>query len=338
MATLVTGATGFVGVNIVEELVGRGLNVVALGLGGWPAEAANLLAASNLQTIDGDVRDVVLLDRVFSEYAIDRVIHGAALTAGLDREIEDPGSIIDVNVRGVALVVEAARHHGVNRFVHLSSGAAYGDALLDDAPVREGTTPSRPVTLYGLTKYAGELTALRLGDLYDMDLVCTRLGSVFGPWERTTGARDHVSVFLQLARIAGAGEIAILPPTPRTDFVFSRDIARGVAALLEAKSLPRNVYHLSSGWQWEDVIAGWCRTLAASYEGFDWRYAEAGEEPSIYHSEPRDRALMDVSLIGDEVGFKPQFSVQDAFIAYADWLASVPDWLNPERSIQQRHT
>ncbi len=336
MATLVTGATGFVGVNIVEELVSRGLDVVALGLGGWPPEAASVLAADNLQTVDGDVRDVALLDRVFNEHAIDRVVHGAAITAGLEREIEDPGSIIDVNVRGVALVIEAAQRHGVGRFVHLSSGAAYGDALLEDAPVQEETTPSRPVTLYGLTKYAGELTALRLGDLYEMDLVCTRLGSVFGPWERTTGARDHVSVFLQLARIVGARETALLPPTPRTDFVYSRDVGLGVVALLAAKNLPRRVYNLSSGWEWEDLMAKWCRALATTYEGFNWRYAEAGEEPSIRHTEPRDRSLMDISRIAGEVGWKPQFSMQAAFTAYADWLVSVPNWLDPERSIQQR--
>jgi nucleoside-diphosphate-sugar epimerase len=338
MTTLVTGATGFVGLNIVEALVGRGEEVVAFGLGTWPDEATTLMASdATLHVVEGDVRDAGALDRVFRDFVIDRVVHGAAITAGVQREAMDPQPIIDVNVSGTAAVIQAAHKHGVKRVVHLSSGAAYGESLQGKELLYEETSPSRPVSLYAITKYAGERVALRLRELYGLDLVCARLGSVFGPWERRTGARDHVSVFLQLARLAAAGEEALLPlPTPRRDYVYSRDVAAGVVALLEAERLPHCLYHLTSGWPWDDPVEGWCRTLSAAYPGFSYRGVGRRERPNVTTIEEQDRASMDVGLIREDIGFEAGFTEADAFRDYVTWLSSVPGWLSaqPEKALR----
>src|SRR5690606_9753123 len=142
---------------------------------------------------------------------IDRLVHGAAVTAGVAREKRDPATIVEVNVAGTARVLEAAHRHGVGRIVHVSSGSAYGRSLFECARLYEDATPERPETMYQITKFAGERTVLRLRALYGLDLVCTRLGSVIGPWERDTGVRDTLSTHFQLAQMAARGKTAVLP-------------------------------------------------------------------------------------------------------------------------------
>lgn len=189
MTTLVTGASGFVGTNIVEALLARGQQVIAFGQGGMPANALAAFAryGDRLHVVDGDVRDAACVERLFADRRIERLVHAAVITAGVAHEQRDVTAIVGVNVVGTARVLDAARRHGVGRIVHVSSGSAYGRSLFECERLYEDVTPERPQTMYQITKFAGERTALRLRELHGLDLVCVRLGSVIGPWERDTG-------------------------------------------------------------------------------------------------------------------------------------------------------
>lgn len=322
MAILVTGATGFVGTNIVETLLARGEHVVAFGQGGMPVNALRAFArfGDALEVVEGDVRDQDGLERLFATRRIERMVHGAVITAGVARERQDVTVIVDVNVSGTARMLETARRHGVGRIVHVSSGSAYGRSLFECDRLREDATPERPQTMYQITKFAGERTALRLRELHGLDLVCVRLGSVIGPWERDTGVRDTLSTHFQLARMAARGEPAVLPQREfRRDWVYCRDVAGAIAALLSAQSPAHALYNVSSDMNWGG-LAKWCDKLREVYPHFDYRVAREGERTNLGISELQDRGVMDIGRLRGDVGYSPRFGPAEAYEDYAVWL------------------
>lgn len=327
MTTLITGATGFVGINIIEALLARGEEVVAYGLGALPAAASAEFKrhGKQLHVVSGDLRDAASVAELFAGRRIDRMVHAAVITAGVDREKREPHTIVDVNVTGTARMLEAAHRHGVGRIVHVSSGSAYGRSLFERPRLHEQVTPDQPETMYQLTKFAGERTAMRLRTLWNLDLVCTRLGSVIGPWERDTGVRDTLSSHFQLARMALAGQDAILPQREyRKDWVYCRDVAAGIVAMLEAKSPSHNLYNLTSGFSWGG-LARWCEHLKAVRPGFRFHVAADGETPNLNIAEKLDRGMMDIGRLTGDLGFHPAFDPDKAYEDYARWLVAHPD-------------
>ena len=125
MAVLVTGGSGLVGLNIVEQFLGRGDSVVAFSSTPLPESAIALFKTfpGDLAVVDGDVRDGEIVDRLFRDHAVDRVIHGAAITADDTRARGHMRDIVEVNVLGTVEVLEASRRHQVSRFIYISSAS-----------------------------------------------------------------------------------------------------------------------------------------------------------------------------------------------------------------------
>ena len=328
MITLVTGATGFVGLNIVEALLERGDEVIAFGQSEVPAAALQDFKrfGKQLQVVRGDVRDSAEVSALFAR-RIDRLVHAAVITAGAEREKSEPHTILDVNIVGTAQVLGAARRSGVGRIVYISSGSAYGDAVFTEPRLYEDQTRERPSTLYQISKFAAERSALRLRELWQLDLVCTRLGSVIGPWELDTGVRDMLSTHFQLARVAAAGGTAILPQRELVrDLVYSRDVAEGVVALLEAKAPSHVLYNLSSGRDWKDAMPAWGEALKEIHPGFTYRVAADGEEPNVRPADTQDRGRMDIGRIERDIGFTSRFGPREAYADFGEWLRRHPDY------------
>ena len=322
MTTLVTGATGFIGNNIVEALVAGAQRVVAFAVGGMPANALAEFAryGDALDIVEGDVRDSECLAKLFVSRRIERMVHGAVITAGVAREREDVTTIVDVNVTGTARVLETARHHGVGRIVHVSSGSAYGRSLFECERLFEDVTPERPQTMYQITKFAGERTALRLRELHGLDLVCVRLGSVIGPWERDTGVRDTLSTHFQLAKMAARGESVVLPQREfRRDWVYCRDVSSAISDLLYAPTLDHALYNISSDLAWGGLLP-WCRKLQEIFPQFAYRVAGEQERTNLGIAEMQDRGVMDIGRLRRDIGYRPKFGPTQAYDDYAEWL------------------
>ena len=331
MLVLVTGGAGFVGVNVLEALLERGHEVVSFDAIGLPPAAERTLERHRhrLRLESGSVVDAASVDALFRRYRFDRVVHAAAITSGSERESRDPGSIVAVNLHGTVNVLEAARRHDIARMVYVGSGAAYGESLYRLPRLYE-QTPSIPTTLYGITKYAAERMCLRVAALWKLDLACVRLGTVIGPWERNTGARDNFGTHSQLAGMAVQGETAVLTAREiQRDWVYSRDVADAIVTLLHAPALKHTLYNVSSGMLWEEPILRWCQALARVFPNFRFRKADAGEEANIWYTD-RDRGLMDVGRLAQDTGFTPGYSAGRAYEAYLEWIAHTPDyWTKP---------
>ena len=179
---LITGVAGFIGSNLLQNLLELGQNVVGLdnfatGLRENLAEVHALVgdeAWGRFRFIEGDIRD---LETCHSACAgMDVVLHQAAL-GSVPRSIKDPIASHLTNVDGTLNVFVAARDAGVQRVVYASSSSVYGDSA--ELPKREACT-GRPLSPYALTKVVGEGYAEVFGRVYGLKCVGLRYFNVFG--------------------------------------------------------------------------------------------------------------------------------------------------------------
>lgn len=175
MTVLVTGGAGFIGSNLVRELVALGHHVVAfddLSTG----SARNLEDVSGrLDLVIGDVRDASAVRR--AARGASAVFHLAAL-GSVERSIGDPFTSHAVNVDGTLNVLVAAREEGAKRLVYASSSSVYGDT--PTLPKDESMAVS-PLSPYAASKLAGESYCRAFFRSYGLGTVCLRFFNVFGP-------------------------------------------------------------------------------------------------------------------------------------------------------------
>ncbi len=330
MSTVVTGACGFVGCNLVEHLLAEGRAVVAIDRSeAWPADAEARFASlpGQLTFVPADVRDAVALDHAFAGAAastpqgIDGVVHGAAITPGLEREARDADLIMQVNLLGTLRVLEAARDHGARRVMYLSSASVYGAAAYPGRPLEEGRDTPLPNTMYGIAKYAAERAALRARELWGLDVIVARVGAVFGPWERDTGVRDTFSGPMLATRALVRGERVQLPRAGPSDWVYARDVAAALVALLDAEALEHELYHVSGGGGWS--LADWCRALDERLG--QGRFRLDPDAAATLPLTARDRAPLAIDRL--RAHYLPRYGLEAAMDHYLAWLeARTPAW------------
>ena len=321
MAILVTGAAGFVALNVVEHLLGAGRDVVGLDRIPLPPRARRDFARlpGKLTLIGGSILSTADTRRALTIAPIEAVIHCAVITAGTARETADPETIVSVNIQGAVATLMAAARRGVKTFVYPSSGAIYGAAARDVALIDEDALHPAPVTLYGLTKRAAETLLPRVAATHGMRFAAARLGSVYGPWEYATGVRDTLSPMLQALECARRGEAAVLAPPWRGDFIFSRDVADGLVRLADAERLSRVVYNLGSGRL--GSAATWCQALAQAVPGFRWRLAAAGEVANVDSFTCFHRGPMAIGKIARDTGYVPRWAFDAAAREWVGWMS-----------------
>ena len=186
---LVTGAAGFIGSNLVEELLALGQFVVGLDnfSTGFRANIDEVLtnrasSADRFTLIEGDIRDAECCRAACA--GVDHVLHQAAL-ASVPRSIEDPAGSHGVNVDGFFNMLCAAKDAGVRRFVYASSSAVYGDAR--EQPQREERT-GRSLSPYAAQKAINESYATAFQLTYGIETVGLRYYNIFGPRQDPEGA------------------------------------------------------------------------------------------------------------------------------------------------------
>ncbi len=314
-AYLITGAAGFVALNVVEHLLRAGHEVVGLDRIAVPERARRDFATlpGRFTPIGGSILSDADLRRALTVAPVEAVIHCAVITAGSVREKTDPEGIVAVNVQGAVATLAAAARRGVSRFIYPSSGAIYGVAARDVPLIDEDAVAPSPVSLYGLTKRAAETLLPRVAETQGVGFAAARLGSVYGPWEYATGVRDTLSPMLQALEYARRGEVAVLGPAWRGDFIFSRDVADGLVRLADAPALARG--RLGSA-------ETWCEALARVVPGFRWRRAAAGEAANVDSHTGFHRGPMAIGKIARDTGYVPRREFEDAAAEWVRWSAS----------------
>lgn len=179
---LVTGAGGFVGSHLCEALVARGFDVV--GLEGFIDSYGRDVKESNLTALEGHPSfrrvdaDLATADLGPVLDGVDTVVNEAAI-AGLPRSWADIGSYTRNNIEALQRLLEASRRAGVRRFVQASTSSVYGRVATGDE-----SSPTRPVSPYGVTKLAGEHLAGAYFEDFGLPVVILRYFSIYGPRQR----------------------------------------------------------------------------------------------------------------------------------------------------------
>lgn len=323
MSTLVTGSSGFVGLALTEEILRKGNNVVGFDASPPSQEALRVFdeLPGEFSHWVGDIRDSSAIEAALASRRCENLVTLAAVTADASRERRQPGMIYEVNVAGVLNAIEAATRYGVSRFVHLSSGSVYGKSGYTDIPLDEVKTAQKPEGLYGMSKQAAEIAALRLQELHEIDLVIGRLGTCFGPWEHDTGFRDTLSAPLQILKLAESGQTAVLPRDSKRDWLYVRDAAAAIVSLLNTPNLPHSIYNVSAGFEFS--LSSWCRKLQSRFPGFQWRVDGAPQQCNVNLYGSEDRASMDIRKLLADTQFEPFYDLDAAFGDFISWEEKV---------------
>jgi len=234
MKAMVTGGAGFIGSNLVDELIKKNYKVVCLDInkdGYWNDEADNYV---------GDVCDLSTTAGVMED--VDYVFHMAA-DVKIGECVENPIHCYQNNVVGTATALQAARLSGVKKFIFSSTSAIYKSGW---RIFSEGG-PEEPLNPYSSSKKCGEEMCRIYSDLYDLNTVCLRYFNVYGPRQHTEGQYSPViGVFTRQREenkpltIVGDGE-------QTRDFVHVRDVAKANISAAENCNTTAEVYNVGTG-------------------------------------------------------------------------------------------
>ena len=314
---LVTGAAGFVTLNVVRALATRGHEVVALDRRP-PDDAARAYAGSAVRWSVGDVRDADVLARVFKTSAAEILVHGAAVTATTPEwERERAADVLGVNVLGTINALTAAHAAGVRRAVVVSSASAVGPREAGEAFIPEGASAA-PVDLYGISKRALEMVAERLAALHSLPVILVRLSQPYGPMERPSPDRAALSPIAEWIAAAQEGRFLTTPSLEITkDWIYVDDVAEAFARLVEAPELRHTMYNLGLGESvsvarvMDNIRLAWPRIEVSVMP--NWR-------PNPNLAGDRLRPPLAMTRLAEDVGFRPELSIEAGIARYAAWV------------------
>ena len=241
MRYLVTGGAGFIGSNIVDELLRRGHSVTVLDDFSSGKEENLAGAVKKIRLVRGDICDLEAA-REASEGA-DYVLHLAARTS-VPRSVKDPIETNRVNIDGTLNVLVAARDAKVRRIVYAASSSAYGET--PTLPKVE-TMPSEPISPYGVTKLVGEMYAQVFGRAYGLENVSIRYFNVFGPRQDPTSQYSGVLSRFMLAMIEGSAPVVFGDGEQSRDFTYIDNVVDISLRACEASGASGKVFNGGTG-------------------------------------------------------------------------------------------
>jgi UDP-glucose 4-epimerase len=311
MRILLTGALGFVGINLTRFLAGQPRAfIVAADVASPDEQAISFLAPvrSQLAIARLDVTDRAAFSALVDDHRVTHIVHVAALTPTDEQERSAPARAVDVNLGGTLNALEAARRcPAVARVLVASSSGVY-----DPAYRGEGTQPEAGPfaldNLYAITKYGGELLAARYAELCGKEMAAVRLGPVYGLLERPTPSRPRTSHPARLLAALRAGQpVQVAGPEVRRDWTFTADVAAAVWALLRAPRWRHPVYNVSCGRavSFREVVNTFVR------HGLQATWVDDPHAADIAMGPHQERTPLDIGRLVADTGFVPAYSLDD---------------------------
>lgn len=311
---LITGVAGFIGSHLADRLLSMGNRVFGLDNfdGFYPRE----LKESNIREAklnpaftfhEGDIRDSVFLDWLFSEAKPDIVIHLAA-RAGVRPSIENPLGYFDVNVNGSISIMEAMRKHGVIRLIHASSSSVYGNN--EKVPYAENDRVDFPISPYAASKKSAELIAYTYHHLYAMSIVNLRFFTVYGPRQRPDLA---IRKFFTAA-YAGQSIPVYGDGSTSRDYTYIDDIVNGICSAVDYVSGQSPVYETCNLGNSNPVTLARLLELIHEVSGrtlvIDRKPMQPGDVRSTF---------ADTTRAGQLLGYEPRVSIRDGLERFNEW-------------------
>lgn len=343
---LVTGAAGFIGSNLVLELLRSMSPVQIIGLDNMNdyydvsikeyrleqiATSAAEHSDSQWTFIKGNLADKALIDKIFADYKPEIVVNLAA-QAGVRYSITNPDAYIESNLIGFYNILEACRHSydngakGVEHLVYASSSSVYGSNK--KVPYSTDDKVDNPVSLYAATKKSNELLAHAYSKLYNIPSTGLRFFTVYGP-----AGRPDMAYFGFTNKLLAGKTIEIFNyGNCKRDFTYVDDIVEGVKRVMQApperkvgedglplppykvynigNSHPENLLDFVTILQEELLRAG---VLPADYD------FEAHKK--LVPMQPGDMPVTyaDTTPLERDFGFKPSTPLREGLRKFAEW-------------------
>jgi len=308
---LITGGAGFIGSHLVDALAGEQLTILDDFSTGHAANLEQHRNRPNVKVIRGDIRDPATVDEAMQNAQI--VFHLAC--RGVRHSIGNPEESHAVNAAGAVVLLEAARKHGVERFVHVSTSEVYGTAR--HVPMDE-THPCFPETVYGAAKLAGEAYARAYFRTYELPTIVVRPFNNFGPRSHFEGDSGEVIPRFAVWALNRRRPVIFGDGAQTRDFIYVEETAFWLCRAAECDALVGGTVNLGSGT--ETSILDLARIV----------YEAAGcpeIEPEFHPPRPGDvrRHLAGADVAREHLGFALRTSVADGIGRLLDHLRGRPE-------------
>lgn len=317
--TIVTGAAGFIGSNLVDRLLAEGHHVVGID-NLSTGQMANLELAIRVNRMTPgrfafhriDVQAPELKDIVVGSNP-DVIFH---LAAHIDvcRSVADPLFDARNNVLGTINVCESARAAGVSRIVYAASGGSrYGAPDLLPADERCQLAPQSP---YAVGKIAGELYLHAYADMFGASPLCLALANVYGPRQSTAGEAGVIAAFASAMASGGSGTVFGDGSATR-DYIYVDDVVRAFVVAAGAPRGATGVFNIGTGRQ--TSVADLHRMISSMFDGAPPPFYAPARTGEVQNS------ALDASKAGREMGWTPAVDLIEGIERTVHWLRAVAD-------------
>ncbi|WP_198265750.1 NAD-dependent epimerase [sulfur-oxidizing endosymbiont of Gigantopelta aegis] len=337
MKILVTGAAGFIGSKLSEELVSRGDDVVGIDIindyydvrlkEARLQRIEDTLAATDadkkgtFRFIKMDLADRQAMEELFKVEQFDKVMNLAA-QAGVRYSIENPLAYVDSNIVGFAHILEGCRHNKVKHLVYASSSSVYG--LNESMPFSIHDNVDHPISLYAASKKSGELMAHTYSHLYRLPTTGLRFFTVYGPWDRPDMALQKFAKAIFEDKAIDVYNYS----KHRRDFTYIDDIVEGIIRVLDNVATPnpewsgKNPDSATSPAPWRIYNIGNQQPveLLTYIETLEKHLGKSAEK-NLLPLQPGDvpDTFADVADLVRDVDYKPSTTVDEGIKNFAAW-------------------
>lgn len=308
MRIFITGGSGFIGSHLADLLL---TNHHVTIFDNMSSSVRTHTENSQGITINGDIRDSALLEHSMKDH--DVVIAMAA--AHLRVSLNDPVSVHDVNATGTLMTLRAAKHVGIKRVVYISSSEVYGSATNN---VMSEDHNINPTTIYGASKYVGELYTNQFSQFDGLQATIIRPFNTYGPRSHFDGFYGEVIPRMTIRVLNGESPLIFGDGTQTRDFTFVSDTIQGIAdATFSSKTIGQTI-NIAYGQEIpvNTIAEIICREINPSIT------------PQYKKARPQDvqRHAADVKKAKKLIQWKPKISTETGIKKYITWLKKMyPD-------------
>jgi len=328
MATLVTGAAGFIGFHVTRQLMARGDAVVGIdSLNDYYDPRLKSDRLAELERVNSgsfhfeklDFADADALEHCLKRFEFERILHLGA-QPGVRNSIENPRAYVSANLIGHFNLLELARSRRIPHLIYASSSSVYGGNA--SLPFRVEDRTDHPISLYAATKRADELMSETYSHLYRLPMTGLRFFTVYGPW-----GRPDMAMWTFTRKILAGEPIQVFNHgRMRRDFTYIDDIVAGIMRCVEqppaddglpkagGSVAPHRLYNIGNS-QSEELLE-----VVRLIEQACGRKAELELLP-LQPGDPVD-TLADVSAIRRDLGYRNQTRIEAGIPKFVDWYRS----------------
>ena len=310
---LITGGAGFIGSEFVRQAVKQGVEIAIIDKLSYAGDLERLKEVEhNFAFHKVDVTNQEAVRQVFKSEKPDTIVHWAA-ESHVDRSIADPSPFLDTNIKGTLVLLEAARHYGIRRFINISTDEVYGD-LKGEGQFHE-TTPLNPSSPYSVSKASADMLGRAYHRTYAVPVITVRPSNNYGPWqypEKLVPVVIWKALHNERVPVYAKGENV-------REWLFVADCVDAVFKIINNGN-PGEIYNVGSGEEKRniDVVKTILQILGKSEDQIEFVKDRLGHD---------FRYSLNSHKVREEIGWKATMLFAEGMEQTVKWYVDHMDWV-----------